>query len=83
MEKPTWLVKEKIVTTLDARSILAAGGHPLDRVLRETRNLNPEEIYEIITPFPPMPMIEKIEATGFDTYVEQQEEVFKTYFHKQ
>ncbi|TSA23586.1 MAG: DUF2249 domain-containing protein [Bacteroidetes bacterium] len=80
MERPDWLLKEKIVSTLDARLILAAGEHPLDRVLRETRDLKPGEIYEILTPFPPMPMIEKMEAAGFSAYFEQQEGIYRTYF---
>jgi len=82
MEKPDWLHAEKITISLDARPILASGDHPLDRVLRETRTLNPGEIYEIITPFPPMPMIEKIEATGFTSYMEQEGGTFRTYFRK-
>lgn len=82
MERPDWLHTEKIVISLDARPILAAGEHPLDQVLRETRTLNLGEIYEIITPFPPMPMIEKIEATGFTSYMEQERGTFRTYFRK-
>ncbi|MBC8315146.1 MAG: DUF2249 domain-containing protein, partial [Bacteroidetes bacterium] len=53
MERPTWLQEEKITISLDARPIIAAGEHPLERVLREAGNLNPGEIFEIITPFPP------------------------------
>jgi len=80
MERPNWMIKENIVASLDARSILALGEHPLDRVLQETRNLNSGEIYEIITPFPPMPMIEKLAEAGFDTYSEQEEGLHHTFF---
>lgn len=82
MERPDWLHPEKIVISLDARPILASGDHPLDRVLREIRTLNPGEIFEIITPFPPMPMIEKIEATGLESFTEQEGGIFRTYFRK-
>lgn len=82
MERPDWLKQDKIVNTLDARPILATGEHPLDRVFRETRNLNHGEIYEIITPFPPMPMMEKLETAGLTCYLEQVEELFHTYFKK-
>lgn len=82
MERPTWLQEEKITISLDARPIIAAGEHPLERVLREAGNLNPGEIFEIITPFPPMPMIEKMTAAGFDSFSEQVEGVFHTYFLK-
>jgi len=82
MERPDWLQPDKIVISLDACPILASGDHPLDRVLRETRTLNPGEIYEIITPFPPMPMVEKIEATGLVSFLEQDGGTFRTYFKK-
>jgi len=82
MEQPTWMIKENIVATLDAKPILASGEHPLERVLRETHTLNPGEIYEIITPFPPVPMIEKMEAAGFETYSEQKAGNFHSYFCK-
>jgi len=83
MNRPAWLIADHVVTTLDARPILAAGDHPLDRVLRETRELKPGEIYEIITPFLPAPMIEKIGSAGFETYSETDREgMVRSYFLK-
>jgi uncharacterized protein (DUF2249 family) len=84
MQKPYWLNKAKIKTTLDARPVLAAGEHPLEQVLREAGSLNPGEIYEIITPFPPMPMIEKLVALGFENYSETDDAgLFHTYFSRE
>jgi len=83
METPTWLDKTQIKITLDARPILASGEHPVQRVLEECATLQPGEIYEIITPFPPMPMIEKLTALGFENYVEPGENgLFHTYFRR-
>jgi uncharacterized protein len=83
MGKPTWLDKANIKITLDARPLLASGEHPLERVIRETATLDPGEIYEIITPFPPMPMIEKLEAMGFGCHSESDDSgLFHTYFLK-
>jgi uncharacterized protein (DUF2249 family) len=83
MEKPNWFQKENIKTTLDARPILAAGEHPLARVLEETKSLLPGEIYELITPFPPVPMIEKLKNAGFDCFSESDESgLFRNYFIK-
>ena len=50
--------------------MLAQGIHPLERVQQECASLNPGEIFEIITPFPPSPMIEKMAAAGFETHTE-------------
>jgi uncharacterized protein (DUF2249 family) len=68
MERPIWLTEANIRITLDARPLLATGNHPIERVIREAGTLNPGEIYEIITPFPPIPMVEKLEALGFESF---------------
>ena len=84
MQKPPWLDKANINTTLDARPILASGEHPIERVLREAGSLNSGEIYEVITPFPPMPMIEKLKALGFENYSETDDAgLFHNFFLKQ
>ena len=81
MENPTWLITANITITLDARPVLATGNHPLEKVIAEAGSLNPGEIYEIITPFPPLPMIEKVAALGFDSFSEQKEDnLFHTFF---
>jgi uncharacterized protein (DUF2249 family) len=83
METPNWFNKAKIKISLDARAILARGEHPLERVLQESETLKPGEIYEIITPFPPMPMIEKLNAKGFESFSEKDDEgVYHTCFLK-
>ena len=82
MNEPTWFDKTKIKITLDARPLLAQGIHPLEKVISESANLNPGEIYEIITPFPPTPMIEKMAAAGFETYSEMNEGLFSSFFCK-
>jgi uncharacterized protein (DUF2249 family) len=84
METPSWFDKTKIKITLDARPILASGEHPLQKVMEEAATLQPGEIYEIITPFPPVPMIEKLTAQGFESFSEQTENgLFHTYFKRQ
>ena len=83
MELPVWLDKTNIKITFDAQPILASGEHPLQRVLEECATLQPGEIFEIITPFPPMPMIERLTALGFENFVEPAGNgLFHTYFVK-
>jgi hypothetical protein len=82
METPVWLNKADIKISLDARPLLASGIHPLEQVMKESATLRIGEIFEIITPFPPVPMIEKMEVAGFDYFSEQEETVFHTYFIK-
>jgi DUF438 domain-containing protein len=83
MNGPAWFDKNKIKISLDARPLLAQGTHPLEQVQRECSTLEPGEIFEIITPFPPAPMIEKMAAAGFETHSETcSDGMFHTYFKK-
>jgi DUF438 domain-containing protein len=83
MNGPAWFDKAKIKITLDARPLLAQGIHPLEQVQQECNGLLPGEIFVIITPFPPAPMIEKMAAAGFETHSEAGEDgMFRTYFKK-
>jgi hypothetical protein len=80
MEKPAWLDRSNIKITLDARPLLASGVHPLEQVIKDTAGFSTGEIYEIITPFPPVPMIGKLEASGFASYMETEEGIYRTFF---
>lgn len=81
MNTPEWVKKENIKTTLDARPLLAQGIHPLEQVQQECAALQAGEIFEIITPFPPAPMIEKMAAAGFETFSGSGEDgMFHTFF---
>jgi hypothetical protein len=52
-------------------------------VQQECATLEPGECFQIITPFPPAPMIEKMAAAGFGTHSETAGEgLFHTYFIK-
>ncbi len=83
MSTPDWLKTENIKITLDARPLLAQGIHPLEQVQQECNALQPGEIFEIITPFPPAPMIEKMTAAGFGTHSESGVDgMFHTYFNR-
>ncbi len=83
MNGPEWLDVSRIKITLDARPILAEGLHPLEQVQQQCAALNPGEIFEIITPFPPAPMVEKMAAAGYETHsATGSDGMFHTYFKK-
>jgi hypothetical protein len=80
-EKPSWLTEDKIVKRLDARPIIEQGGHPLGEVLTGVGDLKPGEIFELVTPFIPAPLIERVVAQGFDNWSEKRsEDHFISYF---
>jgi len=68
-ERPTWFNSDSISETLDAREMLQAGQHPLANVLTGTSALQSGQIFELITPFAPMPLIEKVKDKGFQAYI--------------
>ena len=83
MNIPEWFKKDKIRNSLDARPMLAGGIHPLEQVQQQCAALLPGEIFEIITPFPPAPMLEKMAAAGYDTFSETDEQgLIHSYFRK-
>ncbi len=69
-EKPDWFDANLISESMDARAMLKAGGHPLDEATRIASGLSNGQIFELITPFAPMPLIEKIMNNGFAAYME-------------
>jgi hypothetical protein len=80
-EEPEWFSPSMIAVTLDARSMLEEGKQPVQRVLNECKNLKDGEIYELITPFLPAPLIEAAKKQEYLTWSRKDEEdVFKTYF---
>jgi hypothetical protein len=78
---PAWLDPFKIRQRLDAREMLLRGEHPLNEVLSRTNAMDNSEIFELITGFVPMPLIERVSNMGFDYYIEEAggDEV-RTYF---
>ena len=78
---PSWFDIEKVTITLDARPIIEAGEHPLDAVFRDLRKMESGQIYELITPFIPAPMIEKAKNQGFQSWVKKEsDDFYYTYF---
>ncbi len=83
MEKPVWFDEEKVVTEFDVREILAAGEHPVNQVVSEVAKLNSGDIYKVIAPFLPAPMIDKITALNFKHWVvNESNNLYIIFFYK-
>ena len=66
--EPDWLNTENIKIEYDARIDLENGNHPVGRVTKEILTLEGNEIYLLITPFLPGPLIDIVKEKGFETY---------------
>lgn len=74
------LIKGKKIVTYDARIDLENGEHPLNKVMSDLNDLKADEMYLLITPFLPAPLIEVVKAKGFKTKTESKSvKEIKTY----
>jgi DUF438 domain-containing protein len=81
--KETENMNNEKVIMYDAREDLAQGAHPVDKVLAALSELNDDEKYLLITPFPPVPLIMKAKERGFSAQEEKiSGDEYHTYFFK-
>jgi hypothetical protein len=81
--RPEWATADRATRRLDARPLLASGVHPAERVLVDLANLGEGEVYELTTPFPPVPLVEKAAAEGFAGWsVPEGPALVRTYFRR-
>jgi uncharacterized protein (DUF2249 family) len=82
--RPEWAKQERVVARLDARPLIEQGEHPMPQVMKALSALKPGEVYELLTPFAPAPLVELARDKGYEAYVEREEdELFRTWFAKQ
>ena len=83
MEQPDWYAAGKVSGGLDARSMLAAGEHPVAQVLADLNDLAPDSLYKLTAPFLPAPLIDKAISLGFEHWVRKiDEDQFEVYFRR-
>lgn len=66
--RPEWADTGHAARSFDARAVIGSGGHPLDRVMEGVSALAPGEVYELVTPFVPAPLIQLVRQRGFEAY---------------
>lgn len=80
--EPEWFSVKKIGNSFDAREAIASGQHPLEDVLKGANALEKDEIFELITPFMPAPLIDKVNDMGCLSWTRKEGSVFYNYFIK-
>ncbi len=81
--RPEWLDDGTLIETFDAREMIEGGGHPLPVAMAAVHKLEPGQIYAIVTPFTPAPMIDMVRKEGYETWtVQEGAEKFITYFRR-
>ena len=83
-EQPRWFSETRIAAELDARGMLAAGEQPVNQVIADLQALDQGEIYRILAPFMPAPLVDKVSSLGFSHWVTQDDDQeFVIYFCKE
>lgn len=83
-DKPDWIIEENIKLVYDASEDLENGVHPVSKVVKDIETLSEDEIYLLITPFIPLPLIDIINKKGFTSHSDKTEEnKFCTFIKRQ
>ena len=79
--KPEWFEESNILHSIDIREMLNRGEQPVNQVITELTNLSKGEIYKVISPFIPAPLIDKASSLEIKHWIDKkEEEVFEVYF---
>ncbi len=65
---PDWTQDETVAKSFDARGVIESGGHPMERVMKDLAGLTAGNVYELVTPFVPAPLVDLARAKGFEGY---------------
>jgi len=80
---PEWFNVDKVTIKFDVREMLANGEHPVSQVMEDLKKQKEDEIYQLIAPFLPVPLIEKASSLNFIHWIKKEnDELFFIYFIK-
>ena len=81
--KPDWYDEHRIMNSLDIRSLLNAGEHPVNQVIAYLNKLKTDDIYQVIAPFIPAPLIDKATSLNIAHWIDKKgEELYHGYFRR-
>lgn len=82
-KEPGWFNEGKVNTRFDATPLINTGQNPMQEVLENLDRTSHGDIFLLITPFIPAPIIELISKRGYVHYSRKKdEEVFHTFFFR-
>ena len=81
--KPDWFSADLVNAEFDAQELLAAGEQPVHQVMADLKKLESNQIYKLIAPFLPAPIIDKASSLGLNHWIDKiGDERFFVYFYK-
>lgn len=83
-EQPDWYDSAKITQVFDIREMLQAGEHPVNQVISDLGKLPSGDIYRLIAPFLPAPLIDKAGSLNISHWIKKEsDELYLIYFIRQ
>lgn len=80
-DRPDWFSEARVVAELDAKGMLAAGEQPVNQVIADLQALDPGDIYRLVAPFLPAPLVDKASSLGISHWITRQDDGgFAIYF---
>jgi hypothetical protein len=80
-EQPGWFSEARMMAELDAKGMLAAGEQPVNQVIADLNALGQGDIYKLVAPFMPAPLVDKASSLGISHWVIQKDDgEFVIYF---
>lgn len=79
---PYWLLPDIIRITFNVTDIIERGDSPMKKILEKTRQLDNDNIMELITPFIPIPIIEYLTSNGYLCWSKKDGDKVYTYIKK-
>jgi hypothetical protein len=81
--RPAWASDAAAARTHDARPAIEAGEHPMAQVMADLAALGDDEVYVLVTPFVPAPLVDLARGKGHLTHsVVEKEGLVRTYFRR-
>ena len=82
-KEPGWFDRKKIKVQFDATPVINSGQNPMQEIIQNLEKTGQEEIFLLITPFIPAPIIELISKKGYVHYcTKKDEEIIHTFFFR-
>ena len=82
-EKPNWFSQEKVITSIDESRLENKDKMPITYVLKEAKDLQEDEIIELVTSFLPAPGIDVMRNKKYDSWTyKENDSVYRSYFKK-
>ena len=82
-QRPAWADERSVTRTHDARAAIEAGEHPMPRVMADLAALSDGDVYALVTPFVPAPLVDLARGKGFLSFsATEGDALVRTFFRR-